>query len=116
MAYREKCLLHAAEQFGGKLLPELNDPEELAWRQLYLIWAMGTIRETFRLATDFWMSNTGDLSQGTVKRQRAEALPDIERYIAQGSLVNPAPSPSITRTKTTASVPTSRRCSVRPVR
>ena len=89
MAYREKCLLHTAERFGGKLLPELNDPEELAWRQLYLIWAMGTIRETFRLATDFWMSNTGDLSQGTIKRQRADALPDIERYIAQGSLVNP---------------------------
>ncbi len=89
LKYREKCLLNVAEQFGGFLVPELNTAEELAWRQNYLFWSMGTVRETFRLATDFWMSNTGDMSQDLVKRQRKESLPDIEKYIDEGALVNP---------------------------
>jgi glycolate oxidase len=89
MAYKEKALLNVVGKFNGELLPMLNTVEELSSRQAYMFWSMGTVRETFRLATDFWMSNTGDMAQDLIKRQRRESRPDVVKYIDEGALVNP---------------------------
>jgi hypothetical protein len=35
------------------------------------------------------MSNTGDMAQDLIKRQRRESRPDVVKYIDEGALVNP---------------------------
>ncbi|MDA8235975.1 MAG: FAD-binding oxidoreductase [Clostridia bacterium] len=89
MEYREQCLLKIMERREGKLLPELNDPKDLAWHCMYMIWSMGTVRETFRMASDFFIAACADGTQDMVKKIRAEAIPCIQKYIDDGSLVNP---------------------------
>jgi glycolate oxidase len=89
MAYREKALLRIAEQLGGWLIPELNDPKELAWRQLYSIWAMGTIREAIRHTGDFWMTCVSDASMDVLEEGGILAEPHIDKYVDQGAIAEP---------------------------
>lgn len=87
MEYREKCLLRIGEKWGGTLNPLFNDPVVLTQQFAYLMWAFGSIRYVFRLATDFFISPCSDGTEDMINNLHRVALEMIEPHMAKGTLL-----------------------------
>ncbi len=91
MQYRENCLFKVCERWGGKLLPEKNDPHELAWRSLILIWSIGTVKDLFRICPEALLTPEADAAQDMIKNLRKIALDNIMPYVERGAMMKSAP-------------------------
>lgn len=87
MEYREECLLNICQPWGGMLVPQLNDPLELARRSMFMIWSHSSVRGVFRPTGDFFISPCIDGTQDMIKGTRAAAKQLIQRHIDEGALM-----------------------------
>ena len=91
MEYREKCLFKVCERWEGKLLPERNEPRELAWRCLILLWSIGTVKDLFRICPEALLTPATDATEDMIKLQRKAAIELQMPYIKKGILMKKAP-------------------------
>lgn len=84
--YREKYLFKICEKWEGKLLPERNNPVDLAWRCLVLIWSIGTVRELFRICSGV-VELTADATQDSLKLNRKASVEAIVPFMEKGSVL-----------------------------
>lgn len=86
LAYREKCLMKISEQYGGYLLPHLNDPKTQAMIFQYQVWSTGV--PGVRATGDFMVSIQGaDGSPDEMKHTLPVELEALKPFIASGANV-----------------------------
>jgi glycolate oxidase len=86
MEYREKCLFKVCEKWGGFMVPQLNDPNFLAWKFSWVVWSFGSVRDAFRSCSEFFISPCTDATEDMIKLQRKAALETMRPYIEKGAL------------------------------
>ena len=74
LAYREKCALAITEKWGGRFLPQFNEPRALARAFVDIIWSTGT--PALRVAGDFLPSSSSP--DGTPDMLKILALQEAE--------------------------------------
>jgi len=83
LAYREKCVLAISEKWGGKLLPQFNQPNGLAQSFLTHIWSIGIM--ALRATGDFWVGPGLDCSQGMIRTEMPIEDEAMAPYIKSGA-------------------------------
>lgn len=87
LRYRQECVLAIAKRWGGVLIPELNTPEYLGEKCLFMIWSHGSVRGIFRPTSDFFISPCIDGTQDAIKNTRVAAKKLIGEQVEKGTVV-----------------------------
>jgi hypothetical protein len=84
MEYREKCLMHIANDMGGTRLPV--DPTDESQLFCQTMFHFGLVTAAFRGTGDFFVSPTHDATFDMIKTARKPAIEMIKPYIEDGNL------------------------------
>lgn len=84
LEYREKCVLAITEKWGGRFLPQFNEPKGLARSFTDLIWSTGV--SLFRTTGDFLPSSSSpDGSPDMLKKLTLQEGEAADRYEQSGA-------------------------------
>jgi glycolate oxidase len=93
MEYRERCLHKIVDKWHGQFLPPLNDPQYLALRFALMVWSIGTVRETFRPCSEFFITPCTDATEDMIKIQNTAAVERLKPYVQRGVIMQPGSVP-----------------------
>jgi len=84
LKYRQKCILAITEKWGGRFLPEFNEPEALARSFVDIIWSNGV--PALRVTGDFLPSSSSpDGSPDMLKALALRGGEIVQRYERSGA-------------------------------
>jgi len=85
LAYKEKCIMAMSEKWGGRLLPQYNNPRSLARAFIDIIWSTGV---NLRATGDFLPSSSSpDGSPDMLKKLALQEAEIKDRYEKSGAFM-----------------------------
>jgi glycolate oxidase len=85
LAYKEKCIIAVSEKWGGRFLPQYNDPRSLARAFIDIIWSTGV---NLRATGDFLPSSSSpDGSPDMLKKLALQEAEIKDRYEKSGAFM-----------------------------